>query len=314
MMFNLEINSDVFNNLYLRNENSLDGRDLEEKIIDLYSVECHLIDYKPETFDITDTSPMMSTNQIQTRAGTWSGWYKLITDLNKYGSVNLKNYSGIDKDALKYSGWTHEWSWDPLPYQMVAYSRWDGNCQLVYLTLLDITTKYDNINSVSGNASIQAKIHLGMVVRYYPSTENVEVFYYNWPLSFNQFKVGMNCLSNYAIFTDRTINFVGSRNTKDTIAACISLYGPASTVSDIFENLYNKRYQSLNRTEDFENTYEKQYQRHGGKIIRGIMSDTEKSSLRELGDYTRVGGRIRLYSEDHWTNWYYGFSYTAYTQ
>lgn len=96
MQFQIPIDSGVFNKLYYSQENQLSGTDLEEKIINLYSVAGNLIDKDSTVGERASNSPEVSTSDIQPLATTYSGWTTLINALNRNGSVKLSNYSNID--------------------------------------------------------------------------------------------------------------------------------------------------------------------------------------------------------------------------
>ena len=251
--FQISIDKSVFNQLYNSYKNQLSGTALEKKIIQLYSVTGNLVDKNTSARKESSISPSVSTSNIHTMATSYSGWSKLIGDLNANGSVNLSNYSNIDPSFLTTNGWHGEAQWGNTPYTFVSYSGQNGpNDYLTQFALVDVVTQsYDTGTNGQWYTGIQATYNNGMIADYNISSNTLKVVYYGWGLRLNNFKIGVGPLTNKAIFINRTVNSLAESG-GNWVRAAIAVIDPFTTVSTIFDYLGYFENQDKNSTKLFE--------------------------------------------------------------
>lgn len=313
MQFELPIDQSIFDALYNSLENKLIGRELEEKIIELYSVGGNLIDADAAVSEAGSISPPVSTNEIEPLATTYNGWDRLINDLNANGSVILSNYRNIDASVFKGSGWKHDRQWGSTPYAFVSYSTANGPGEyFTQFALVDVIT-----HSLPGggndlwNTSIEARYKDGMIVKYDAYSDRLTVEYYGWGLSFNNFAVGTNGLTDQAVFIKRSVS--RSYETSGSIVrAALAIYSPADTIVSVFEHLSPYENQNQHDIISYDPTYNLQFIRHNGRVIRGIAASSESNYLSRTGHQVYVGGEIR-YNPNTGSSWMNGYSYIAYS-
>lgn len=312
MQFQVPIDSDLFDVLYYSQKNQLSGTALEEKIIDLYNVVGNLIDKDSSASKSELISSSVPISGIQTMAASYNGWTDLIDDLNTNGSVTLGNYSNIDTSMFKGNGWLHDNKWGSTPYAFVSYSTPNGIGEyLTQFALVDIVTQSYSGTGDKWNASMQAMYNDGMIVRYESYSDTLTVLYYGWGIRFDNFKVGINGLTDDAIFIDRSVNRAYEAS-GSIVRAAIAVFSPLDTITSVFEYLLPYTDQSINNKVYFDDTYSAQYIRYNGKIIRGVAASTEDNLLSSSGHFVNVGGTIR-YDTSTGTSWYFGYGYTGYS-
>ncbi|MBZ4666172.1 hypothetical protein [Mahella sp.] len=311
MQFQAPIDHDIFDTLYHAQENQLSGTALEEKIIDLYSVAGNLIDKDSTnmTEESGSMSPVVSTNDIRPMA-TYSGWTALINALNANGSVRLSNYSNIDASVFTSSGWRYDNTWGSTPYSFVSYGLPNGPGEyLIQFALVDIVTQ-----SNSGGASdlweigMQARYKDGMLVSYDTYSDMLSVFYYGLGIRFDNYAIGINGLTNNAVFINRSVNRAYYEASGSIVRAAISVSRPLDTIANVFDYLFPYQDQNINSTQLFDQTYSQQYTRYNGKVIRGIAATTGSNILSRTGHFINVYGTIRYNTKPSWR---YGYNYTA---
>lgn len=310
MKFQTSIDNNVFNKLYDSHKNQLSGTALEKKIIALYSVTHNLVNKDTSSKAISSISPSVSTNDVHALGTSYSGWAKLISDLNASGSVNLSNYSNIDSSFFTYNGLRGETKWGTAPYTFASYGGQNGPDDYLHqFALIDITT-HSYATGASGQwfTGMQAMYHDGMITDYNVSSNTLSVVYYGAGLRFNQFEIGVGPLTNKAIFINRTVNSQ-TETYGNWVSAAIALIDPLSTVTDMFQHLAKHVNQDKNSTLLFEETYQSQYEKNNGEVIQGIEDTTGDDFISKSGEYINVYGIIK-YNEN--TNWTYGYNFTTY--
>ena len=82
----------------------------------------------------------------------------------------------------------------------------------------------------------------------------------------------------------------------------------ADTIVTVFEHLLPYEDQSVNNTLYFDPTYSQQYSRYSGKVIRGIVANTEDNYLSRSGHYINVAGTVK-YNTSLGTSYQFGYEY-----
>ncbi|AOY76029.1 hypothetical protein [Clostridium formicaceticum] len=149
-----------------------------------------------------------------------------------------------------------------------------------------------------------------MIVSYDSYSDTLSVLYYGFGIEFKNYAVGINGLTDKAIFIDRSVNRA-YKASGSIVRAAISVFGPADTIYSVFENLFPYTDQSINNKVYFDSTYNAQYERYDGKIIRGVVATTENNYLSSSGHFINVAGTIR-YSTSTGTSWFFGYQYDCY--
>lgn len=310
--FKIQVDDKFFDNLYNSIENDITGYELEKKIISLYSLTNNVIeDENMESFSVESTSLIKSNlnNKNMQRATTYNGWKNIINALNKYGSVKLSSYSNIDRSFFKGGGWSYDDDFGNVPYSFAVYSRDDGYGKYVtQFALLDIVEEWKDINSTQIRISMQAKYFDGMIVKYDSYTDILSVAYYGFGISFNNFEVGINGLTDKAVFINRRISST-YENKGSIIRAAISLISPFETIYSTFEHLNPYETQKSEETVLFDKTYNSQYSRNNGKIVRGIVATSGNGYLNRSNHYINVIGEVQLYNRYDGTSWALGYRY-----
>lgn len=208
ILFEKEFNNEIFETLYESNENPLDGKELEEKIVSLYSVTSNMIDAASKTDETESLSPVYSTNNYVTKNATYNGWIDLIDDLNVHGSVVLSDYDNIDASLFKGYGWQYDKQWGSTPYSFASYSKVNAPGEfLTQFSLVDIITQSNQGVDDFWEASMQANYYDGMVVQYTEYNDTLSVIYYGFGISYNNFQVGIN-LEKECIRSDTSLNYL----------------------------------------------------------------------------------------------------------
>lgn len=308
LQFQMSIDNDTFDKLYYLQKNQLSGLDLEKKIIELYSVIGNLIDSHSVSGKVKSTSPKVSINEVQPLATTYNGWISLINDLNANGSVKLGNYSNIDASMFKGNDWSYDEMWGSTPYSFATYSMPNGPSEyLTQFALVNIVAYSDAGTGDLFDTRMQALYQDGMIVRYDIHTDILTVIYYNFGIRYQDFAVGINGLTNNAIFISRSVNR-SYESIGNIVRAAISVFGPADTIVTVFEHLLPYEDQSVNNTLYFDPTYSQQYSRYSGKVIRGIVANTEDNYLSRSGHYINVAGTVK-YNTSLGTSYQFGYEY-----
>ncbi|KJU70399.1 hypothetical protein [Clostridium baratii] len=313
MEFKVSIDESVFNNIYNSYENSLSGIELERKIIELNSVSKNLINPpSTSTTTVEGVHAMTNINSNGASRATYNGWMRLINDLNRYGSVKLGNYSDINASFLKGAGWKYDNNNSNAPYTFACYSQKNGTYNYTsQFALVDIVNQSYYVSDTKWFAGTQAKYVDGMIVNYNTLDDKLTVQYYGWGLDLNKFELGLNGLTNKAVFINRSVN--KKTESGGSIAkAAICLSSTASTISDVWTGIQPYTNQSINYTELFDQTYSAQYNRYNGKVIRGIAESSGTEYLNKPGHFLNVSGTMS-YSVGTSTSWWNGYKYTCRT-
>lgn len=311
MEFKVSIDESVFNNIYNAYENSLSGMELERKIIELNSVSKNLIN--PPSTSTTTIEGIDAMTNIDSNVGsraTYNGWMRLINDLNRNGSVKLSNYSDINSSWLKGAGWMYDNNNGSAPYSFACYSQKNGTYNYMsQFTMLDIIKQSYYVSDTKWQAGMQAKYVDGMIVDYNTLNDVLTVKYYGWGLALNKFELGLNGLTNKAIFINRSVN-KKTESSGSIAKGAICLSSTASTISDVWTGIQPYTNQSVNYTELFDQTYSAQYNRYNGKVVRGITESSGTEYLNRAGHFLNVSGTMS-YSLGTSTSWWTGYKYTC---
>jgi hypothetical protein len=317
IQFQQGIDASLFDELYeLESNIQLEGEELDNKIISLYSVRNNLLDV-PIDSAMQETSEFFTQStdvQMSTASASITGWRYLIDALNSYGSVNLNNYGNIvDTSFFTGGGWKFENGWDNgVGYSLSSYSIANGsNEYLTQFSLLDCSTQSYSYNSNDiWHTGMQMDYYGGLIVSYTPSNGNLSVDYYNYGIRHNDVELTINKLTNSAFFINRSVGrlYEASGN---IVRAALVVVPYFSTIADVFDHAYEMNQTVGSGPALFPDTYLGQVQLYGSdKIIRGLYVTTTSSNwLKSSGHYINVEGNIKFNTS---TNWDYRYRYTSY--
>lgn len=296
--FSFPITENEFTQLYNNIVNNLEGVELEKKIVELYSASSNLINANTESLE-SDIQSVQVDETVSTFS--FSGWKKLITDLNEKGSVTLSNYSGIKASWFKGGGWNHENSWSTAPYSFSIYSTANGpDAYLSQFTMLDVTKQFYGSGTIDAVSSLKmARLQVnyldGMVVRYDSITDKLSVMYYNYGLRFKNVKLGIRIIPPEAFFIDRKISG-NYEHPGNVIRAAVALFGTADKIVSIFDYLKFHENQEIGKTTIFGQDPAEQCKKYD-EILHGIAADTENGALIKNGHNICLEGQIRYLNE-----------------
>lgn len=318
MYFEIPITDAIFEGFGETVQNELVAEELEEKMRELYIINRNILNRVDDSSSQREMSALESSQdelvEMQTRS--YNGWQNLIRDLDRYGRVNLNNYSGsVDTSFFKGGGWHYDDVWGVAPYSFVSYSGSNGASEyMTQFALMDITHENNSSASTDGihgiwNLGICANYISGMTVSYNRYTGILSV-HDRVGIWFDNYRVGMNGLKNKAVFIRRLVEEESSSGS-NVVRAAISVFSPFVTLSNVFQNLREHTYQEKSYTQSFDGTYERQYNKYGGKVIRGIMSETLDRRLKYPGHKIGVSGRA-IYKLSLGSYVYFGYTYRCY--
>lgn len=291
LSFNIPIDLNIFDNIYDIADNPLSGKDLEEKIVELYSISHNLIDAKSNSKKYHWASPVCTPQETPAPRGTFNGWAELFRDL-KDGSAKLSDHPDVEADFFKGTDWQDDNAWN-IPYMVMSYSKPNGPGEyLTQFTLLDIVAQEQRLTNDTYKLVLQLQYNSGALVKYDEHTDILTVMYHDFGLSFDKASVGIGDLTDNAFFIDRTVSrrYLEEGN---TVKAFITLYPPADSAISVLEGLSYETNQPATEIHYFPNTYSEQLAKYNGKLVKGIVATTGSNRLTMPGHLINISGTAR---------------------
>lgn len=311
--FNLNIDNQIFNEISNSIKNNIQDELLEKKIISLYSVRSNLINKS----DAEDSKKFSGSGKMSEGASyaakDFSGWNKLIKDLNAKGSVKLSNYDNIDASYFKGGGWKHDIKKSGAQYAFSIYSSANGSSEYIsQFTLIDVVSHVYDTGSNElfyiKNMELYFSFVDGMMVTYNKNTDILKVKFYGMGLSLSNVKLAIGNLPQEGFMISRKVNISGEQS-PNVLRAAIGLYDVGEKFVNIFEHLQPYESQKLESVKLFEDTYEAQWNKYG-KIIRAIATDSGANKITKKNHYVYIQGDAS-YIKDTPSEKEYQFLYTA---
>lgn len=314
MYFSREISEETFDVLYNNSVNSLHGEELEDKIVDLYSINHNIIDRKENRARRSVNSDIHSLDDTQSHATSYAGWDQFIKVLETHSKVKLSDFSDmVDVSFFKGNGWSFEDSTSNLLYSVAAYSLRNGLGEyLAQITLTDIIAQgHAGTEPDLVELRMQAEYSNGILVSYSEITDEVSVIYVQKGVELQDFIIAMNGLTNEAVFVRRVVD-VYSSSSGSLVRATIALSPRAYQILTVFDNLQPYEDVMAGTIMEFESTYERQLQKYSGKIITGLAASTGNQKMRNVGHRIVLEGILRC-KINLGTQWIFGYDYNAIT-
>jgi hypothetical protein len=314
MIFQLPIDENVFDKLYFQKTSvAIDGEELENKVIALSRIDSNLIDKGTVSISMESNDLLSGSmdNSNQTKAATYNGWRVLINDLNSNGHAKLSNYAGIDRSIIQGNGWHHFAGWNP-GYGFSAYTTTSSaTIKYVQFSLFDIIYQgYSyGANTNKWVTNLRLSIYGGLSCLYFTETDELYVYYYNKGLHLADVELGINDLSNYAVYINRYVDGLYSTR-PNYILAALSIIPPMQSVASWYDYLGANSNQTCGQTITYDQTYATQYNRYSGSVIRGISATTHGTLMDKAGQYIFVQGLISLTNGS--SQWKYGWRCSCY--
>lgn len=308
LSFTISLNTNIFNNIDALSENIIDDEELENKIVELYSISRNLLDVDERT-DVyrLKSSTFNSYTPMAIDEGNYTEWMNFFDDLSD-GTVKLNDYPNDMASMFKGHGVSTDNEWN-YPYATTSYSYQNGpDAYLTQVSFLDIVMQGYPIHSDKYELALQLKYREGAVVEYDSITDTLTVLYYNFGVRLTDVQVGIGELTN-SFFINRKV----SRRYEESgnlVRAFLALYAPADAALGVLEGLSMGTNQSASETEYFEENVDGQMVKYQGKIVKGIVASSEENSLTKPGHMLNVAGTMKPITSGSYT-WKMEYVFTA---
>lgn len=302
LQFVIDINTTQYNDLYNFCKNPIEGKELEEKIVGLYSVSKNLINEEDSETDYIEFNVSLSDSNKQRAAtkSTYAGYKDMIDKLRKSLKVKTSSLSNIDIGMFTGNGWQRDMNFgtgeagdDELKYDFITYSVPNGQDRyLAQISLSYTLTKQEKIANGKVKEAFDYRYVDGMVVEYDSLMKEITVLYYDMGVRFRNLEIAIGTKSPNAYFVNQIINGTCSGTGNSFLQAFGGWADPTGVVVDLFIAL--NRYESgkINEIIPYPSTIEGQKAFNGGKLIQVIAVSSGQRILEFAGHHLYTEGEI----------------------
>lgn len=302
LQFVIDINTTQYNDLYDCCKNPIEGKELEEKIVRLYSVSKNLINEENSETDYVEFEVSSSdlNKQRTTTNSTYAGYKDMIDKLRKSLKVKTSSLSNIDIGMFTGNGWqrdknfgTGEASGNELRYDFITYSVPNGQDRyLAQISLSYTITKQEKIANGKVKESFDYRYVDGMVVEYDSLMKEITVLYYDMGIRFRNLEIAIGTKSPNAYFVNQIINGKCSGTGNSFLQAFGGWIDPTGGVVDLFIALNDYKSREINDIKSYPSTIEEQKEYNGGKLIQVIAVSSGQRMLEFADHHLYIEGDI----------------------
>lgn len=325
VQFIVAIDEENFETFYNLHDNSISDEELENKIVELYSVAQNVLNREtPNTdqqeFAIQDSFNPNENKTLVEKKDSYSGWKKLLDDLDTKDTVKASDYD-IDLNLLSGNGWQYGGEFDedlPLSYNVAAYSYENGPDE--YLTQFQIgyiviqKSQEDHPNDWRLSISVDYSYTGGHIIAYYPLLDEIRILYRQTGLTYDSFdwSVGELDLQD-SFFIDRLVSGTCESSGGSPILGALALTKYGSIISDIWSLLSNYEAADLDDLKTFPLSRAGQEEIFSGKILKGVAASIGDGSFTKPGHHLLLKGTVLIPKPHNEINWWYRYKFTCKT-
>ncbi len=302
LQFGIDINITQYNDLYDCCKNPIEGKELEEKIVRLYSVSKNLINEENSETDYVEfeVSSSHSNKQRATTKSTYAGYKDMIDKLRKSLKVKTSSLSNIDIGMLTGKGWQRDMNFETgqagdgeVKYDFVTYSVPNGQDKyLAQISLSYTITKQEKIANGRVKEAFDYRYVDGMIVEYDALMKEITVLYYDMGIRFRNLEIAIGTKSPNAYFINQIINGKCSGTGNSFLQAYGGWIDPTGGVVDLFIALNDYKSGEINDIKPYPSTIEGQKAYNGGKLIQVIAVSSGQRILEFADHHLYIEGEI----------------------
>ena len=325
VQFIVDIDEEKFETFYNLHENSVSGEELEEKIIELYSVAQDVLNREtPNTdqheFAIQDSFDSTGNKTLVEKRDSYNGWKKLLDDLDTKDTVKASDYD-IDLNLLLGNGWQYggEFSEDlPLSYSVSAYSYENGPNQYIAQFQIGyiVIQKSQEVQPSDWRIAISVdyKYTGGHIISYNPLFDEISILYRQAGIIFDSFNWSIGELDvKDSFFIDRLVSGTCEFSDDSPILGALALTKYGSVISDIWSLLSNYEPVDLDDLTTFPTTIDGQEEAFGDKVLKGIGASIGDGLFTKSGHHLLLKGTVLIPRSSNEINWWYRYKFTCQT-